>query len=66
MTGHLRSLPWTVADDLAAQDASLEVDCPLCHAERDTYCVNTATGRHLHNRTSHWQRIKAAQETTAR
>lgn len=65
MTGHLRSLTWPAVDDLAAQDASIGVDCPLCHAERDTYCVNPLTRQHLHNRTSHWQRLKAAQEPTA-
>lgn len=63
MTRHLQSVPATL-QDLAAQDASLEVDCPLCHVERDAYCVSAVTGQHLHNRTSHWQRIRAAQETT--
>lgn len=64
MTGHLRSLTWPAVDDLAAQDASLNADCPWCGAVRDTYCVNQQTGRHLHNRVSHHQRIQAAQETT--
>lgn len=57
------AIPATL-QDIAAQDASLATDCPWCHAERDTYCVNPTTGRHLHGRTSHYQRINAAQETT--
>ncbi len=62
MTGHLRSLTWPTLDDLAAQDASLNEDCPWCHAQRDTYCINTQTGQHLRARTSHHQRITAAQQ----
>jgi hypothetical protein len=60
MTRHLRALAAPIADDLAAQDASLDHDCPACNATRDTYCVNPKTGHHLHNRVSHWQRVKAA------
>jgi len=62
VTRHL-SVPATL-QDIAAQDASLNARCPLCAAMRDTYCVNPLTGQHLHGRTSHWQRIRAAQETT--
>jgi hypothetical protein len=59
-------VPAPVADDLAAQDASLDRACPLCSAPVDAYCVNPITGQHLHNRISHWQRLTAArtQETT--
>jgi hypothetical protein len=53
------SVPATL-EDVAAQDASVGVQCPLCGAERDAYCTSPITGRHLHGRTSHWQRIKAA------
>lgn len=63
MTRHLQSVPATL-QDLAAQDASLNVQCPWCHAGRDTYCVNQQTGGHLHGRVSHHQRITAAQEDT--
>ncbi len=56
-------VPAPVGDDLAAQDAALDVACPRCQATRDTYCVNEKTGLHLHNRVSHWQRVKTAQET---
>lgn len=59
MTGRQDSLPATL-EDVAAQDASLRVQCPLCGAEQDAYCVNPITGRHLHGRTSHWQRLAAA------
>lgn len=62
MTRHLRSVPATLAD-LAAQDASLAVHCPLCGEAPDAYCINPQTGRYLHNRVSHWQRLRAAQET---
>lgn len=58
MSRHLHSMPNTLAD-MAAQDASLDAVCPLCHAERESYCVNPLTGRHLHNRISHWQRLGA-------
>lgn len=62
---HPRSLTWpTTLADIAAQDASLNVDCPWCQAGRDTYCVNTQTGQHLRGRTSHYQRIQAAREPT--
>jgi len=54
-------VPAPIAEDLAAQDAALDVQCPLCHAQRDTYCINTLTGQHVHARVSHWQRIRAAQ-----
>lgn len=64
MTRHLRALPSPVAEDLAAQDASLDVECPLCAAARDAYCVNPLTGGHLHGRVSHWQRVKAGQPPT--
>lgn len=56
----LHSVPAPVAEDLAAQDASLDRSCPHCKAERDAYCVNPTTGQHLHNRTSHWQRLPRA------
>jgi phage FluMu protein Com len=61
MSRRLQSVPNTVADDLAAQDASLDVTCPRCNATKDTYCRNTTTGDTL--RASHWQRIRTAQET---
>lgn len=57
MTRHLHAVPAPVAEDLAAQDASLDVECPLCGAERDAYCVNPLTGKPLRGRVSHWQRI---------
>jgi hypothetical protein len=62
MTRHLRALAAPIADDLAAQDASLNIDCPACGAVRDAYCTNPLTGLHLHNRVSHWQRVRAAQK----
>jgi hypothetical protein len=55
----LDAVPLTL-DDVAAQDASVGVQCPLCGAERDVYCTSPITGRHLPGRTSHWQRIKIA------
>jgi hypothetical protein len=58
----LHAVPATVAEDLAAQDASLDEKCPRCGAERDAYCVNDQTGQHLHNRTSHWQRLPTTKE----
>lgn len=64
MNRDLHSVPATL-EDVAAQDASLGVPCPLCGAQRDAYCTSPITGQHLPGRTSHWQRIKAAtQETT--
>jgi hypothetical protein len=61
MTRRLHSVTAPVAEDLAAQDESLAVQCPKCGAERDAYCVNPLTdGQHLHGRTSHFQRIQAA------
>jgi hypothetical protein len=62
---HSVTVPVTL-EDVAAQDASLGAQCPLCAAERDAYCVNPITGRHLPGQVSHFQRIKAArtQETT--
>lgn len=53
----LHSVPATVADDLAAQDASLDVECPRCGSPRDAYCRNTELGTPM--RASHWQRISA-------
>jgi hypothetical protein len=53
------SVPVTL-EDVAAQDASLGVQCPLCGAEPDDYCTSPITGRQLHGCTSHWQRIKVA------
>jgi hypothetical protein len=61
VTRRLHSVTAPVAEDLAAQDESLAVQCPLCQAPRDAYCTNPLTGRHLHNRISHWQRLAAAQ-----
>jgi hypothetical protein len=56
----LHSVPSTVADDLAAQDVALDVECPLCGADRDAYCTNPLTdGQHLRGRISHWQRLAA-------
>lgn len=55
-------VPAPVADDLAAQDAALDHDCPRCGAQRDDYCTNHLTGKHLHNRISHPQRIRASRE----
>ena len=66
MTRHLRALPAPVAEDLAAQDASLDVECPLCEAVKDAYCVNPLTGEYLHGRVSHWQRVKAARPPTTK
>lgn len=57
MSRHLRALSSPIAEDLAAQDASLDVPCPLCHAEPDRYCTNPITGRPLAARVSHWQRL---------
>lgn len=65
MSRHLHAVTAPVAEDRAAQDESLDVECPLCGAGRDAYCVNPLTGRHLHNRISHWQRLGArTQEKT--
>lgn len=63
MSRRLHSVPNTLAD-MAAQDASLDVACPHCGAERDTYCVNPLTGRHLHGQVSHFQRIPVRTEDT--
>lgn len=52
------------AEDLAAQDAALDVPCPWCHADRDAYCTSPVTGQHLAGRVSHWQRIPTRTETT--
>jgi hypothetical protein len=52
-----------VAEDLAAQDEALGHDCPQCGALTDTYCVNPLTGRHLHGRVSHWQRLNRPETT---
>jgi hypothetical protein len=62
---HQEAVPSTL-EDIAAQDASLRAQCPLCGAAQDAYCVNPITGRHLPGEVSHFQRIKAArtQETT--
>ena len=59
-------VPAPVADDLAAQDAALDNPnpCPVCRAQRDSYCVNPLTGRYLHNRVSHWQRIPRPPQAT--
>lgn len=59
---HLHAVPVDdpYGQDLAAQDASLDVQCPRCAAERDAYCRNTETGTTL--RASHWQRIRAARK----
>lgn len=57
-------VPAPTADDLDAQHTSLDVTCPHCGVERDAYCINQKTGRYLHNRVSHHQRITAARETT--
>jgi predicted RNA-binding Zn-ribbon protein involved in translation (DUF1610 family) len=59
---HLRSIPNSTAEDLAAQDSSLDVQCPRCGADRDAYCRNTELGTPM--RASHWQRTKAATATT--
>ena len=56
----LHSVGDDAAADLEAQDAALDVACPLCAAPRDAYCTNPLTGTHLHNRISHWQRLTAA------
>ena len=58
MTRRLHSVTAPVAEDLAAQDDSLDVQCPRCGAERDAYCHNTELDNPM--RASHWQRIKAA------
>lgn len=58
MTRRLHAVPDPVAEDLAAQDSSLDVECPRCEAPRDAYCVGTVTGQPM--RASHWQRITAA------
>lgn len=60
MNRHLHSVPSGVAEDLAAQDAALDVDCPRCGAERDGYCVNPLTEHPIRRGVSHWQRVKAA------
>lgn len=60
MNRRLHSVTAPVAEDLAAQDDSLDIQCPLCGAARDAYCTSPITDAHLRNRTSHWQRIKAA------
>jgi hypothetical protein len=60
MSRRLHSVTAPVAEDLAAQDDSLDVQCPHCGAERDAYCTNPLTGKHLHGRVSHFQRIPAA------
>jgi hypothetical protein len=57
-TRHLHSVTAPVAEDLAAQDESLGRECPQCHAKRDAYCTNPLTGKTLHGRVSHWQRLK--------
>jgi hypothetical protein len=62
MSRRLHSVTAPVAEDLAAQDDSLDVQCPHCGAERDAYCVNPLTGRHLHGRVSHFQRIPVRTE----
>lgn len=62
MSHHLRAVPDPVAEDLAAQDAALEEDCPHCGAVRDAYCVNPMTGKPLHGRISHWQRLPTPRE----
>jgi hypothetical protein len=59
---YLHSVPSSTAEDLAAQDASLDVACPRCHVERDACCRNTELGTPM--RASHFQRIQAANATT--
>lgn len=54
----LHSVTSPVAEDLAAQDASLDVRCPRCGVERDAYCRNALLGNPM--RASHWQRIHEA------
>ena len=58
MNRHLHAVTAPAGEDLAAHDA-LNVDCPACGAPVDGYCTNPLTGRHLHGRTSHWQRWAA-------
>lgn len=62
MNRRLHAVPSSTAEDLAAQDAALDVTCPWCGADRDAYCRNTMTGDTL--RASHWQRITAAATAT--
>jgi hypothetical protein len=59
----LHAVPDSLAEDLAAQDASLDVDCPRCGASRDAYCHNTELGNPL--RASHWQRTRRAADLAA-
>lgn len=63
MSRRLHSVTAPVAEDLAAQDEALGHDCPQCGALTDTYCVNPLTGRHLHGRVSHWQRLNRPETT---
>lgn len=62
MSRHLHAVPIPdqLGEDLAAQDASLDIPCPRCGVERDAYCRNTETGTPM--RASHWQRIKATRK----
>lgn len=62
---HPHAVPAPVAEDLAAQDAALDHTCPLCSAPPDAYCVNPITGHYLHNRVSHWQRLREATRPAA-
>jgi hypothetical protein len=64
MSRHLHAVPIPdqLGEDLAAQDASLDVRCPRCQADVDAYCRNSETGHTL--RASHWQRIRAARTET--
>lgn len=57
---HAVPIPDQLGEDLAAQDASLDIECPRCQAAIDAYCRNTETGDTL--RASHWQRLKAARK----
>lgn len=59
----LHSVTSPVAEDLAAQDASLDVQCPRCGVERDAYCRNALLGNPM--RASHWQRLRAAADLAA-
>lgn len=64
MSRHLHAVTTSVGEDLAAQDAALDVPCPACGAPVDGYCVNPLTGQHLRGRVSHFQRLSAATART--
>ena len=50
-------------DDLEAQAAALDEECPVCSVASGAMCVNKITGEQL--RATHWQRISAARAGVA-